>query len=156
MQMSLWQRWRTYWHLFIVGVRRRMVLGTRVAALDGDKVLLVRHTYIPGWHFPGGGVEPGEAAHQSAERELLEETGLRPRGALRLLGLYHNVHEATNRDHLAFFVCREFDAPKAFRPNAEIAEIGWFARGALPDDIEPGVARRVAEIFDGAPIAPRW
>lgn len=60
MSMTPWQRIRTSAHLFLVGVRRRMVLGARAALLDGDRVLLLRHTYMPGWHFPGGGVEPGK------------------------------------------------------------------------------------------------
>jgi 8-oxo-dGTP pyrophosphatase MutT (NUDIX family) len=28
------------------------------------------------WEFPKGGVEPGEATHQTASREFQEETGL--------------------------------------------------------------------------------
>src|SRR5690349_15600919 len=90
--MSRWQRVRTSAHLFIVGVRRRMVLGTRAVLLDGDRVLLLRHTYMPGWHFPGGGVEPGETAEQAARREAEEETGLRVGGSMRLLGLYLQKH----------------------------------------------------------------
>lgn len=156
MQMSRWQRLRTFTHLYLVGVRRRMVLGARVAVFEGDKVLLLRHTYLPGWHFPGGGVEPGETAGDAAAREMLEETGLAPRGALTLFGLYHNMHEATNRDHLALFTCRAFDVARVFAANAEIAEIGWFAPDGLPADTEPGTARRVAEIASGAAPAPRW
>lgn len=156
MQMSLWQRLRTGVHLFLVGVRRRMVLGTRVAVLEGTKVLLIRHTYLPGWHFPGGGVEPGEAAIDSARRELEEETGLVPAAAMSLFGLYHNVHAATNRDHLAFFVCRDVTVAREFRSNLEIAEIGWFEVDALPDAVEPGSARRIAEIVGRVAPATRW
>lgn len=156
MQMSAWQRIRTFLHLFVVGVQRRLVLGARVAIFDGDRVLLLRHTYIPGWHFPGGGVEPGEAAAEAAAREMLEETGLEATGPLRMVGLYHNVHEATNRDHLALFVCRDFRVVKPFRANGEIAEIGWFSPDALPDEIEPGTARRIAEIVGGGTPEMRW
>ena len=31
-----------------------------------------------------------------------------------------------------------------------------FAREALPDDINPSTARRIAEIFDGTPRDPMW
>lgn len=123
-----------------------MVLGARAALLDGDRVLLLRHTYMPGWHFPGGGVEPGETAEDAARREAEEETGLRVEGSMTLLGLYLQKHEATNRDHVAVYVGRQFREVKPFVPNGEIAEIGWFSVDALPDGVNPGTARRVAEI----------
>lgn len=152
--MSRWQRVRTSAHLFIVGVRRRMVLGTRAALLDGDRVLLLRHTYMPGWHFPGGGVEPGETAEEAARREAEEETGLRVEGSMRLLGLYLQKNEATDRDHVAVYVGRSFREVQPFRPNSEIAEIGWFPMDALPDGVNPGTARRIAEIASGTGDLP--
>jgi 8-oxo-dGTP pyrophosphatase MutT (NUDIX family) len=154
--MSRWQLFRTRLHMLLVGIRRRMVLGARVAVFDGDRVLLIRHTYIPGWHFPGGGVEPGESAAHAARREMLEEVGLEPTEPLRLVGFYHNLNPATARDHLALFVCRAHAVRRVFRPNAEIAEIGWFALDALPEGVDPGTARRVAEIVGGGVVAERW
>lgn len=149
MRMSPWQRVRTSAHLFLVGIRRRMVLGARAVLVDGDRVLLLRHTYMPGWHFPGGGVEPGETAETAARREAEEETFIRVDGPMTMLGLYLQMHEATNRDHVAVFVTRDFTVLKPFRANAEIAEIGWFAFDALPEDVTPGTARRVAEVAAG-------
>ena len=156
MAMSAWQRVRTSVHLFLAGIRRRMTLGARVAVFDGDRVLLLKHTYIPGWHFPGGGVEPGETAAESGAREVVEETGIEPVGPVALFGLFHNVNEATVRDHVALFVCREFRVAREFRPNHEIAAIGWFGPGELPADVDPGTARRIAEITAGAVPAARW
>ncbi|MFF7607593.1 NUDIX domain-containing protein [Streptomyces parvulus] len=43
---------------------------------DHDRVLLVDPTYKPGWEFPGGVVEPGEAPARAGMREVQEETGL--------------------------------------------------------------------------------
>jgi ADP-ribose pyrophosphatase YjhB (NUDIX family) len=156
MAMSAWQRVRTGVHLFLAGVRRRMTLGARVAVFDGDRVLLLKHTYIPGWHFPGGGVEPGETAADSAAREATEETGVEPMGPVDLFGLFHNVNEATVRDHVALFVCREFRVAREFRPNHEIAAIGWFGPDELPVDVDPGTARRIAEILAREAPAARW
>jgi 8-oxo-dGTP pyrophosphatase MutT (NUDIX family) len=154
MKMSAWQRVRTAAHLFLVGIRRRMVLGARAALVDGDRVLLLRHTYMPGWHFPGGGVEPGETAESAARREAEEETGIRIDGPMTLLGLYLQVHEATNRDHVAVYVARAHGVLRPFKANGEIAEIGWFAFDALPPDVNPGTARRVAEIASGTRDVP--
>ena len=52
---------------------RPMTLGARVAAFDdGGRVLLVKHSYVSGWHFPGGGVDAGETADYAAQREMVE------------------------------------------------------------------------------------
>ena len=154
MGMNSWQKVRTWVHLFAVGVTRRMVLGARAALIDGDKVLLLRHTYTPGWHFPGGGVEPGETAEQAARREAEEETGYRVEGGASLLGLYLQRHAATNRDHVAVYVYRSWTQLRPFTANGEIVEIGWFAFDALPADTDPGTARRVAEIAAGTRDVP--
>lgn len=156
MQMNRWQRLGIWLYLNAVGLRRRMTLGSRVMLIDGDKVLLVRHGYIPGWQFPGGGVEPGETAEDSALREIVEETGYRPTGQMELFGLYHNTNPVTNRDHVALFVVRDFEKVAEFTPNREIAEIGWFHRSALPEKITPSTSQRVDEVFDGATKRAIW
>ena len=156
MHLTRWQRLRTQAFLFAIGIKRRMTLGTRVVLLDGDKVFLIRHTYLPGWQFPGGGVEPGETAEASAGRELLEESGYRPAGPMELFGIYHNTNPATNRDHVAVFVCRSFERVFEFRPNREIAEFGWFRVDALPEGLSPATALRMGEIFRGAPKGDVW
>jgi len=156
MAMRMRQRVTTTVHLFFAGIRRRMTLGARVAVLDGDKVLLLKHTYVPDWHFPGGGIEPGETGGEAGRREMLEETGFEATGPLTLFGFYHNLNEATVRDHVAVYVCRQFRETRRFHPNHEIAAIGWFGQGQLPADIDPGTARRVAEILSGSEPAARW
>lgn len=154
--LTRWQRLRTKTYLTYVGMRRRVTLGARVALIDGDKVFLIRHTYLPGWQFPGGGVEPGESAATAAARELFEETGFRPTAPLELVGLYHNANLVTNRDHIAFFACRQFEAARPFKPDLEIAEGGWFNRQSLPGPIAPGAARRLDEIFGDMPRSETW
>jgi 8-oxo-dGTP pyrophosphatase MutT (NUDIX family)/predicted kinase len=52
---------------------------------EQDRVLLVDPTYKPGWEFPGGVVEPGEAPARAGMREVAEETGIRLEEVPRLL-----------------------------------------------------------------------
>ncbi|MER5374355.1 NUDIX domain-containing protein [Streptomyces sp. NPDC002553] len=52
---------------------------------EHDRVLLVDPTYKPGWEFPGGVVEPGEAPARAGMREVREETGVQLDEAPRLL-----------------------------------------------------------------------
>jgi 8-oxo-dGTP pyrophosphatase MutT (NUDIX family) len=52
---------------------------------EQDRVLLVDPTYKPGWEFPGGVVEPGEAPARAGVREVAEETGIQLTDVPRLL-----------------------------------------------------------------------
>ncbi|MFG3265759.1 MULTISPECIES: NUDIX hydrolase [Streptomyces] len=52
---------------------------------ERDRVLLVDPTYKPGWEFPGGVVERGEAPARAGMREVEEETGVRLDDVPRLL-----------------------------------------------------------------------
>lgn len=155
-RLSPWQVLRTRLHLFLVAVRKRQTVGARIALVDGDKVLLVRHTYLPGWHFPGGGVEPFETAETAAMREAEEETGYRVGDRPTLHGLFLNRVAGGGRDHVALYVARQFEMLRAFTPNLEIAACEWFDMQGLPAEVEAGTARRVAEITTGALPPSEW
>lgn len=134
---------------------RGTTLGVRTIACDGEGVLLVRHTYVAGWHLPGGGVHAGETAETAARRELLEETGYEAAGPTRFLGLYFNPAMA-GRDHVALYHMPVCVVRRVFRANHEIAEIGLFPPDGLPKATTTATRRRLAELFEGLPPADHW
>ncbi|MCP8883935.1 NUDIX domain-containing protein [Devosia sp. XJ19-1] len=154
--MNRFQRVRAKVFLTLKGLWHRMTVGARVMVVDGDKVLLIRHTYVPGWQFPGGGVGPGETFEEAGARETLEETGYRVIGPMELFGLYHNSSPVTDRDHVAFYVAKRFEFVSERKPDHEIAEVGWFDRHKLPDKVTPATSQRIDEYFDGQEKRTVW
>jgi ADP-ribose pyrophosphatase YjhB (NUDIX family) len=133
-----------------------MTLGVRAVLLDGDRrVYLVRHTYLPGWHLPGGGVEAGETALDALTREVREEACLAITGAPQLHGVFFN-EKISRRDHVLVYVVRHFAVIGPKKPDREIAEAGFFPLDALPADATPATRRRLDEILNGAPVAATW
>jgi 8-oxo-dGTP pyrophosphatase MutT (NUDIX family) len=138
---------RLYWRL-----RRPLTAGVRGMVFnEKGRVLLVRHTYIPGWYLPGGGVERGETMLTSLRRELEEEVGVMLTGEARLHGLYANFREFKS-DHVALYVVADGDYEHRPRRSPEIAESAFFAPNALPEGITGSTARRIEEVVRG--IAP--
>jgi ADP-ribose pyrophosphatase YjhB (NUDIX family) len=140
-----------YWRF-----QRGATLGVRGMVIDGNgRVLLIRHTYVPGWHLPGGGVETGETMLGALTRELREEGNVEPTGVPVLYGIYFN-RQASRRDHVGLFVVRDFRQTGEHKPNYEIAECAFFARDALPDGTTKGTRARIAEVFEGIPASEFW
>lgn len=134
---------------------RGMTLGVRGIVTDPEgRVLLVEHTYVEGWHLPGGGVEKAEAAPTSLERELEEEAGVRLTAPGQLVSIHSN-HAHHPNDHVLVYLCRDW-TPCPATSRGEIARTGWFAPDALPDGIRPGHRRRIEEVFAGRPVEPHW
>jgi 8-oxo-dGTP pyrophosphatase MutT (NUDIX family) len=117
--------------------------------------LLIRHTYVDGWQFPGGGVDAGETLEEAMGREVFEETGYRVGGNAALHGVFLNS-TISRKDHVALFVVRVFKQKRPFVPGREIAEAKWFDVNDLPDDIAKSAKARIAEIFDGKTRSPLW
>jgi ADP-ribose pyrophosphatase YjhB (NUDIX family) len=150
------KRWRDrIAHMSFV-LLRPMTLGVRGVAFDAEnRVLLVRHSYTPGWHFPGGGVEPGETCEHALIREMHEEALVALETPLRLHGLFHNVH-VSPRDHVAVYVARRFRILGERKPDREILEARFFPLDALPEATTRATRARLAEILDGRALSATW
>ena len=135
---------------------RATTLGTRAMVVDGTgRIFMVKHSYVDGWHLPGGGVEIGETLLEALSRELAEEGNIRLGAAPQLFGIYFNKR-ISRRDHVALFIVRDFRQDGSPLPNHEIVEHGFFPVDALPEDTSRATRARVAEVFGGAAISELW
>ena len=155
---------RTFWivlkPLYRLHVRffRPLTLGVRAIVLDDDgRVLLVRHSYVDGWYLPGGGVERGETAFSAVTRELDEEAGilLKEGEAIEQVGFLANFREFKS-DHVVLYLVRPGQYEAEARTSFEIAEYGFYAIDALPDETTRGTRARLTEFRNGEPAPVMW
>jgi 8-oxo-dGTP pyrophosphatase MutT (NUDIX family) len=141
----------TYWRF-----ARGMTLGVRGVIIDeAGRVFLVKHSYVAGWHLPGGGVEPGETVIDALIRELAEEGNIEPTAPPMLHGVFFNGR-ISRRDHVAVFVLRDFRQTSEPVPSHEIIAHGFFKLDELPNDTTAGTRARLIEVMGGAPMSERW
>jgi ADP-ribose pyrophosphatase YjhB (NUDIX family) len=135
---------------------RGQTLGVRgIVRDDAGAFLLVRHTYAPGWTFPGGGVDREETLEEAVTRELCEEVGVEIVGRPRLFGIFANLDKFKG-DHVAVYIIDTWKSTAAPSRSLEIAEHGFFAHDSLPDATTGGARRRIGEIVDGTPPPDTW
>ena len=123
---------------------RGMTLGVRGAVINAaGEVLLVEHTYMHGWHLPGGGVELGETAATAMARELVEEAGVKVTAPPRLVAVHANIGRFRG-DHVLLYRIDAYETCPA-TSRGEIHQIGWFHPDTLPEETTPPTRRRIAE-----------
>jgi ADP-ribose pyrophosphatase YjhB (NUDIX family) len=135
---------------------RGLTLGVRAVVIDGTgRVFLVKHSYVAGWHLPGGGVEVGETLMTALMRELREEGNIELGEQPDFFAVYFN-RRASRRDHVALYVVRAFRQSAPPQPNHEIIAHGFFAPDALPEETTRATRARIAEVLDGRTVAELW
>jgi 8-oxo-dGTP pyrophosphatase MutT (NUDIX family) len=118
-------------------------------------VFLVKHSYISGWHLPGGGVEVGETFGHALRRELLEEGRIEVLDEPPLHGVFLNSH-VSRRDHVAVYLIRHFSQDRLPEPNHEIVACGFFDSSALPAGTTEGTRLRIAEVLENRAPLSTW
>ncbi len=136
--------------------KRPMTLGARALVIDGhDRVFLVKHSYVDGWHLPGGGVETGETLLTALARELAEEGNIKLTATPVLHGVFYNKR-VSRRDHVALFIVRDFHQETPPKPNREIIDHAFFPLDALPQNVGRATRARIAEAFKGVTVSELW
>jgi 8-oxo-dGTP pyrophosphatase MutT (NUDIX family) len=148
---ALRQIFHFYWRF-----SRGLTLGVRAVVIDeAGRVFLIKHSYVSGWHLPGGGVEPHETALHALARELKEEGNIDLMATPVFHGLFHNSR-VSGRDHVAVYVVRAFRQETPPRPNHEIVAHGFFAVNELPLGTTQSTRARIAEVFQGNTAPEKW
>lgn len=133
-----------------------MTMGVRAACFDdAGRVFLVRHSYVPGWHLPGGGIERGETALEAVAKEIREEGNLVLGAPPQLVHIYFN-RQTSKRDHVLLYRCDRVTQTAPRLKDHEIAEAGFFALDALPAATTAATRRRLEEIAGRSAFADFW
>src|SRR5262249_17904734 len=135
---------------------RGLTLGVRAVVIDEQgRIFLVKHSYIGGWHLPGGGVETGETLLDALIRELAEEGNIEPTAPPVLHGVVFN-DRTSPPGHGGVFVLADFRQTAGAVPGREIIGDGFFPAADLPNDTTAGTRARIIEVIGGAPVGERW
>lgn len=125
----------------------RVAVGAVV--FKDDRVLLVRRGHPPAeglWAIPGGSVELGETLQEAAEREILEETGVRIRAQepIFTFDVVERDAEGRVRFHYVIVDMQAEFVGGSVCPGDDAAEAGWISAKAL-NELE--VSRRTRQLL---------
>ncbi len=130
-------------------------IGVKALIINEHKeVMLIEHTYMQGWHLPGGGVHPDETPLEAIIREVKEETGIMVNEPPTLFAIYrHKIFGAS--DYPLLYVVNDF-SNGTFTPTSEIKQAKWFPLNNLPKETSESTHARIAEVLKTLPPAPNW
>ena len=139
----------TYWRF-----ARGLTLGVRAVVIDpAGRVFLVKHSYVAGWHLPGGGVDRHELPALAAVREAREEAGLVRSAPAEFFALYRQkvgwIDNVTALYRLA-------DAEVDFKKSLEIRELLWCDPQQPPQGTTLATVRRLSELVGDRPRSADW
>jgi ADP-ribose pyrophosphatase YjhB (NUDIX family) len=128
-------------------------VGVRALVIKGDEILLVKHSYQPGWYTIGGAVERGESPLNAIVRELAEEVGITAISSLKLMGIYLNNFEKRD-DYVALYIVQNFEMHEV--QCKEISDKKWFNIAQLPSEATPATIRRIEEYKGLRKQSDKW
>lgn len=126
----------------IVGHRPLLMVGATVLVVNDQNCLLLLKRIDNGcWGPPGGAVELGEVVEKAAERETLEETGLKI-GEMNLFGIFSGPDQfyrypSGDEVYNVTIVYITHDVSGIIRLSGEHTEWRWFMPSEIPENLSP-------------------
>ena len=102
----------------------------------GEVVFSLISRYATGtteWELPAGGVESGESVLETAQREVLEETGYTSSEHRLIYSYYPMNGNANMKFHVVF--CKAGEKVQDFDRN-EVSDVQWFSRDEIQQRID--------------------
>lgn len=116
-----------------------------VLTIHNKQLLLSRHRDRLTWETQGGKVEKGESVEQAAERELFEESGVRPKTVTPLFDYWAGQNESGDWGRL--FVAT-VDHIQQIPPESEMIEVRWFAEVPSAEELTyPWMRPAIEKVF---------
>lgn len=144
----------------LAGTEKVIIPGAAGAVVKDGKILLVRrHNLSRSWGIPGGVQELGERIDEAAHREVLEEVGLDLQTG-DLIGVYSSsewdlaLADGMNIQQMTLFFVMEGPVDEVTLQESEVAEWGFFAPEALPENTMPCCRQKVLDwaAYQGKPV----
>ncbi len=116
----------------------RPSIGVAVIIWRGSKAIFFERRGSHGhgmWSIPGGHLEFGESWEECAQREAMEELGVRIKN-VRFLAVTNDIFEAENKHYVSIWMEAEWEAnePQSMEPE-KVLGIEWHSLQNLPSPI---------------------
>ena len=134
-----------------VRLKGQPLRGVAVAVWHGGELLVVEHSYRPGYSLPGGLIKKRETPSEAACRELREEVGI----VVRPDDLILFSDQRVGRFDDPIFEYRPVERPQVQVDNWEIVEAEFVDPVVIADkdDSVGGYLRRIGVARSASPIA---
>lgn len=114
---------------------------------SNGRILMVRRAVKEGdlyWQFPGGQLEDGEKEAQAAEREVLEETGVK---CIAVRNLGERIHPTTGR-LIAYWLCISESNEIKMLDDPELDQIVWMTPKEVFNNVTSNIFDPVKEYLE--------